>query len=98
MKIKVDVSRLPAAPYSRPKLPEDKKPQRPYEAMITKANHQKKRDWSKVRRGSRPNWFYTPEQDAVIKNMRAHGKTYSEIGKELGRSPGGIRHRLKVIM
>ena len=104
MKILVDVSRLPEAPYSRPKLPADKKPEKPYETLPwqTQGKKQeekkgKKRDWSKVRRGSRPNWFYTPEQDKVIKEMRAQGKTYAEIGKELGRSPSAIRHRAKKV-
>ena len=97
MKILVDISRLPEAPYSKPKLPAARKPERPYETMVSQA-HKKKRDWSKVRRGSRPNWFYTPEQDKVIKEMRAQGKTYAEIGKELGRSPSAIRHRAKKLI
>ena len=36
---------------------------------------------------------YTPAQDAVIKEMRSHGKTYREIGNEIGKSSEAVRRR-----
>lgn len=41
---------------------------------------------------------FTPEQDAVIRQMRAEGKLWKEIGEELGRSSGSVRkHAHKVL-
>lgn len=36
---------------------------------------------------------YTPAQDAVIKEMKAQGKTFPEIGRELGKSKEAVRRR-----
>lgn len=43
-------------------------------------------------------FFYTPEQDALIKEMRAQGKSYREIGRRLGKSKDAVWKRAKVIM
>lgn len=43
-------------------------------------------------------FFYTPEQDALIKKLRAEGKAFAEIGKELGKTESAIRKRAKRIM
>ena len=58
MKIKVDVSRLPKAPYSRPNLPEAKAPDRPYENMNW--------DHKPVTTDSKQKEAYTPDVDAKI--------------------------------
>ena len=93
MKIKVDVSRLPKVPYSKPTILDVKKT---VVSFHREDPVKKKRDWSKVRRGNRSR-FYTPEQDAVIREMRAQGKTWREIADHLGRSRDAIRHRAKII-
>ena len=36
---------------------------------------------------------YTPAQDAVIKEMRMEGKTFPQIGKEIGKSAEAVRRR-----
>lgn len=43
-------------------------------------------------------FFYTPQQDAVIRKMREQGKSFAEIGAELGKSANAVRKRAKVIM
>lgn len=93
MKIKVDVSRLPKVPYSKPTILDVKK-------TVVSCHREdpvkKKRDWSKVRRGNRSR-FYTPEQDEVIREMRRQGKSFEEIGDQLGRSKEAVRRRSYVI-
>lgn len=97
MKIKCNISNLPKAPYTRPKIPESKKPGIPFEAM-GHGQTKKERDWSAVNRGinkgkmGRPR-FYTPAQDAVIRQMRQEGKSFKEIGEHLGRTGEAIRRR-----
>ena len=86
MKIKVDVARLPEPPY--PKTPVIKKPEEKRFVLINRGKRRKRH---------RENWFYTPEHDAIIRTMRAEGKTFREIGDQLGRSDSAVRHRWKVI-
>lgn len=43
-------------------------------------------------------FFYTPAQDAVIREMRKQGKSYREIGEQLGKSKDSVWKRAKVIM
>jgi DNA-binding NarL/FixJ family response regulator len=93
MKIKVDVSRLPKVPYSKPTILDVKKT---VVSFHREDPVKKKRDWSKVRRGNRSR-FYTPEQDEVIREMRRQGKSFEEIGDQLGRSKEAVRRRFYVI-
>ena len=37
--------------------------------------------------------FYTPAQDAVVKTMRAEGKSFREIAEQLGKSSESVRRR-----
>lgn len=100
MRIKVDISKLPSAPYGRPRLPQERKPDgtqgEKAETKEPDTHGRKKRDWSKVRRGDRSR-FYTPEQDTVIREMRAQGRPYKEIAERLGRGVDAVRSRAKVI-
>lgn len=41
---------------------------------------------------------YTAAQDAVIREMREQGKTYKEIGEQIGKSKEAVRKRAKVIL
>ena len=36
---------------------------------------------------------YTPAQDAVIREMKSQGKTFREIGDQIGKSPEAVRCR-----
>lgn len=40
---------------------------------------------------------YTPAQDAVIREMRAQGKSYEEIGDQIGKSKEAVRKRYNMI-
>lgn len=40
---------------------------------------------------------YTPAQDAVIREMRAQGKSYKEIGDQIGKSREAVRKRYNMI-
>ena len=81
IKIKCDISKLPEAPYSRPKLPERKKPEIPYETM----GHNRQKETKKP---------YTPEIDDQIMQMREEGHTAEEIAKHFGRTKGAIESRI----
>lgn len=41
---------------------------------------------------------YTEAQDAVIREMRAQGKTYREIGEQIGKSKEAVRKRARLIL
>ena len=97
MRIKVNANRLPKPPcYSTVHLP--KETENNSLNIADSKDTSKKRDWSKVRRGinhgemGRPR-FYTPAQDAVIKQLKAEGRTFKEIGDQLGKSKEAIRRR-----
>lgn len=87
MKIKVDVTRLPKAPYSRPKLPEAEAPDRPYENM----------NWGHkpVTTDSKRIEAYTPDVDAKIIQWHKEGKSFGYMAERLGRSPGGVKARYR---
>lgn len=40
---------------------------------------------------------YTPAQDAVIREMRAQGKSYKAIGEQIGKSKEAVRKRYNMI-
>ena len=40
---------------------------------------------------------YTTAQDAVIREMRAQGKSYKEIGDQIGKSREAVRKRYNMI-
>jgi len=40
---------------------------------------------------------YTPAQDAVIREMRVQGKSYEEIGDQIGKSKEAVRKRYNMI-
>lgn len=91
-KIKCDISKLPKPSLLKQSPPNGKK------LLKQSLPNGKKRDWSLVNRGAnngkmgRPR-FYTPAQDAVIKQLKAEGKSFKEIGDQLGRSGEAIRRR-----
>lgn len=41
--------------------------------------------------------YYTAAQDAVIREMRAQGKSYKEIGDQIGKSREAVRKRYNMI-
>lgn len=41
--------------------------------------------------------YYTPAQDAVIREMRAQGKSYKAIGEQIGKSKEAVRKRYNMI-
>ena len=98
MRIKVDASKLPKVPYSKPEKQKPEEPENEIKADEEKEEpKKKKRDWSKVRRGNRSR-FYTAAQDNVIREMRANGKSFQEIADQLGRTKEAVRKRAQVIL
>ena len=62
----------------------------------TQDKETKKRDWSSVKRGKYGSGFWwTEAQDAVLREMRAQGKSFSEIAEHLGRSKAAVQKRAK---
>lgn len=61
-----------------------------------------KRDWSKVNRGAnegkygRP-VFWTEARCAVLRQLKEEGKSYKEIGEEMGKSSEACRRQWYVI-
>ena len=41
--------------------------------------------------------YYTAAQDAVIREMRAHGKSFKAIGEQIGKSKEAVRKRYNMI-
>ena len=105
MRIKVDISKLPTAPYPKTQPPKTKKPDIPFEysvvqevEAIQKKKKKKKRNWSLVRRGVNHGKvgapvFWTPERNAIIAKLRSEGKTFAEIGDEFGKSRDAVRRQ-----
>lgn len=82
IKIKCDISKLPEAPYSKPKVPERKKPEIPYETM----GHNRQKETKKP---------YTPEIDAQIIKWKKEQKSFYYMAEKLGRSAGGVLARYR---
>ena len=101
MRIKVDISKLPAAPYPKTQPPKTKKPDIPFEYSVVQeleTKKKKKRNWKLVRRGVNEGQYgapryWTPERNAVLMKLRLEGKTYEQIGEELGKSKDAVRRQ-----
>ena len=92
MKIKVDVSRLPEALL----IGQKQEVTNAYEAV--QEAREKIRDWGKVHRGINNGKygapiFWTPERNAIVAQLRSEGKTFAEIGEELGKSKDAVRRQ-----
>lgn len=100
LKLRCDPSKLPTPKIPKPKLQKQKAPDIPYEAenRQERLKNKKKRKWNLVNRGinngkyGKP-VYWTPERNAVLEKLRLEGKTYKQIGDELGKSSDSIRRQ-----
>jgi DNA-binding NarL/FixJ family response regulator len=70
----------------------------PAENRQERLKNKKKRKWNLVNRGINNGKYgapvyWTPERNAVLKKLRLEGKTYKQIGYELGKSSDSIRRQ-----
>ena len=97
LKLRCDPSKLPTPKIPKPKLQKQKAPDIPYEAE-NRQERLKKRKWNLVNRGINNGKYgtpvyWTPERNAVLAKLRLEGKTYKQIGDELGKSSDSIRRQ-----
>ena len=95
LKLRCDPSKLPTPKIPKPKMPNQKAPA---ENRQERLKHKKKRKWNLVKRGINNGKYgapvyWTPERNAVLKKLRLEGKTYKQIGDELGKSSDSIRRQ-----
>lgn len=97
-KLKRDPLKIPAPKLSKPRIPGLKKPAIPFEAENRQEKLKKNNERRKVNRGINNGKygapvFWTPERNAVVKKLREEGKTYAQIGEELGKSKDAVRRQ-----
>ena len=95
LKLRCDPSKLPTPKIPKPKMPNQKAPA---ENRQERLKNKKKRKWNLVNRGINNGKYgapvyWTPERNAVLKKLRLEGKTYKQIGDELGKSSDSIRRQ-----
>lgn len=97
-KLKCNPRKIPAPKLSKPMIPGLKKPAIPFEAENRQEKLKKKHERRKVNRGINNGkygapTFWTTERNAIVAKLRSEGKTFVEIGNEIGKSKDAVRRQ-----